>query len=205
MPAPENDSLQIRELVDRWAVWRDAGDWDRFATVWHPTGGWMSATWFQGPAPEFIKASRTAFERGVIILHTLTGPASDIQGDRAIAQTKMSITERGAVHGVTVDVTCTGRFYDFLARHEGAWRIVRRQPIYERDRLDVVVPGQPLQLDQGILSQFPLGYRHLAYLQTAEGFEVKRDLPGLTGPATDTLYAEGKQWLAGSDLPGQPR
>jgi len=28
------DKLLIRELIERWAVWRDAGDWERFATVW---------------------------------------------------------------------------------------------------------------------------------------------------------------------------
>ena len=64
------------------------------------------------------------------------------------------------------------------------------------------MPGQPLQFDQAILDQFPSGYRHLAYLQAAEGFQVKRDLPGLTGPATDKLYAEGKQWLAAATFPG---
>ena len=26
-----NDELLIRQMVERWAVWRDAGDWDRFA------------------------------------------------------------------------------------------------------------------------------------------------------------------------------
>ena len=26
------DRLTIRELVENWAVWRDAGDWDAFRT-----------------------------------------------------------------------------------------------------------------------------------------------------------------------------
>ena len=41
------DRLAIRDLVENWAVWRDAGDWERFRTVWHPDGR-MMATWFQG-------------------------------------------------------------------------------------------------------------------------------------------------------------
>jgi hypothetical protein len=41
------DKLAIRETVENWVVWRDAGDWERFATVWH-ADGWMTATWFQG-------------------------------------------------------------------------------------------------------------------------------------------------------------
>jgi hypothetical protein len=38
----------IRQTIENWVVWRDSGDWDRFATVWHPDGH-MMATWFQGP------------------------------------------------------------------------------------------------------------------------------------------------------------
>jgi hypothetical protein len=81
---------------------------------------------------------------------------------------------------------------------------VRRQPIYEKDRLDPVDPAAGLTLDQTALARFPEGYRHLAYLQTRNGFTVKGDLPGLRGAAVEKLYAEGKAWLAGSERPGEP-
>ncbi len=55
----------IRELLQNWVVWRDAGDWERFKTVWHDDG-YMMATWFQGPASEFIRVSREGWHRGVI-------------------------------------------------------------------------------------------------------------------------------------------
>ena len=90
----------------------------------------MMATWFQGPAIEFIRVSREGFERGVSILHFLGGCSIDLAGERAIAQTKMTISQRAEVHGVACDVVCTGRFYDFLERREGRWGIVLRQPIY---------------------------------------------------------------------------
>jgi hypothetical protein len=200
----EQDQQEIRQLIDNWALWRDAGEWDRFATVWHPRDGWMSATWFQGSAGDFIKVSREGFENGVSILHFLGGHSADIVGDRAIAQTKMTINQRASVDGVEVDVLCTGRFYDFLSRVDGRWTIVRRQPIYEKDRLDVVDPSAALSLDPRLLNQFPIGYRHLAYLQMKAGFTVKKGLPGLTGTAVDRLYAEGSQWLEGSERPGTP-
>src|ERR1700685_4505414 len=38
------DRQTIHELVQNWAIWRDAGDWERFATVWHDEGQ-MMATW----------------------------------------------------------------------------------------------------------------------------------------------------------------
>jgi SnoaL-like domain len=197
------DRLAIRETVENWVLWRDAADWDRFATVWH-SDGWMTATWFQGPAARFIEVSREGFTRGVNILHFLGGFTCDIVGTRAISQVKMTINQRAPVEGVLADVVCTGRFYDFFEKRDGRWGIVRRQPIYEKDRLDPVDPGSVFTLDATLLARFPEGYRHLAYLQSRIGFEVKDDLPGLRGPAVEKLYAEGKAWLAGSQRPGEP-
>jgi hypothetical protein len=194
-----DDKTLIRELVENWVVWRDAGDWERFRTVWHDDGR-MMATWFQGSADEFITVSREGFDRGVSILHFLGGQSIEVAGERAFSQTKMTINQRAEVHGVVCDVVCTGRFCDFLERRDGRWGIVLRQPIYEKDRLDPVDPAATLGLDRALLDQFPAGYRHLAYLQTQNGFTVKRDMPGLVGPEVDALYARGLAWLAGKPL-----
>lgn len=199
-----NDAFIIRDLVDKWVIYSDAGDWDRFAVLWHPDG-WMSATWFQAPAANFVKARREGWERGVSIIHFLGAHTADIVGNRAVAQTKMTISQRAPVHGVLCDVVCTGRFYDFLEKRDGKWGFVRRQPIYEKDRLDPVDPKASIELDQAVLSRFPEGYRHLAYLQTQVGYKVKEQgMPGLKGPEVEKLYAEGKAWLEGSATPGQP-
>ena len=195
--------LQIREVIECWAVWRDAGDWDRFAGVWHDDG-YMTATWFQGGYRDFIAVSRRAFDAGVRILHFLGGSAIDVRGDRAVAQTKMTIGQRAMVHDVEVDVVCTGRFFDFFECRDGRWAIVRRQPIYERDRMDPVDPAATLELDPAALSRFPYGYRHLGYLQAELGFEVKTGLPGLDGEVVSLLVAEGRAWLNGSASPGTP-
>jgi hypothetical protein len=197
------DRLAIAEVVDNWVLWSDSGDWERFATVWHDDA-WMTATWFQGPATEFQRARRAGFERGVSIIHFLGGTTIELAGERAIAQTKMTISQRAGVDGVTVDAVCTGRFYDFFAKRNGRWAIVRRQPIYEKDRLDPVAPGTKLDLDAALLATFPEGYRHLGYLQTKAGFNVRLGLPGLRGPEVAKLYAEGAAWLAGSPGPGVP-
>ena len=198
-----DDVRAIRETIENWALWRDAGDWERFATVWHDDG-WMTATWFQGPASEFIAVTRQGFERGVSILHFLGGTTCDVAGARAIAQTKMTINQRAEVDSVVVDVVCTGRFYDFFEKRHGRWAVVRRQPIYEKDRLDPVDPSARLTLDRSLLAQFPEGYRHLGYLQSKNGFQVKKGLPGLRGDAVEKLYGEGKAWLGGSPQPGEP-
>ena len=191
-----SDREEIRDLIENWVVWRDAGDWQRFRTVWHDDG-MMMATWFQGSPDEFIRVSREGFERGVRILHFLGGSSIEVVGDRAIAQTKMTISQRGPVDGVLCDVVCTGRFYDFLERRDGRWGLLLRQPIYEKDRADPVDPSAQLRLDAALLERFPDGYRHLAYLQTQIGYPVKDDMPGLTGAEVESLYARGAAWLAG--------
>ena len=167
-----DDKLAIREVIENWALWRDAGDWERFATVWHDDG-WMTATWFQGPASQFIEVSRAGFERGVSILHFLGGFTCDITGNRAIAQTKMTINQRAMVDGLEVDVVCTGRFYDFLEK--------RRRPVGHRAAAAYLRegphgPGRAVATGDArrdLLAKFPEGYRHLAYLQTKNGFTVK--------------------------------
>jgi hypothetical protein len=197
MPQDREDQLAIIETVNNWAVWRDAGDWERFRTVWHDDG-WMTATWFQGPAEKFIEVSKAGFDKGVSILHFLGGSSVELKGERAVAQTKMTISQRASVDGIMVDVVCTGRFYDFFEKRNNRWGIVRRQPIYEKDRMDPLDPAASLQLDPALLARFPEGYRHLAYLQTRIGYTIKLDLPQLKGPVVEALYRHGRAWLDGA-------
>jgi len=193
------DTLAIKEVVANWAIFRDSGDWERFRTVWHAEGV-MMATWFQGPFEEFIRVNEEGWNKGVSILHLLGGTSVEVAGIRAIAQTKMTISQRAPVHDVLVDVLCTGRFYDFFEKRKDRWAIVLRRLFYEKDRMDPVDPSGTVKLDPKILAQFPDGYRHLAYLQSSLGFKVKTDMPGLKGPDADALYALGKKWLAGGAL-----
>ena len=199
MPRDTADRLAIRDLVENWALWRDARLWDRFRTVWHKEGR-MMATWTQGTVEEFIKMSDEGWARGMKFLHFLGGSSIDVKGKRAIAQTKMTISQRAPIEGVICDVVCTGRFYDFLEKRKGRWGLVLRQPIYERDRLNPVDPAATLSLDQKLLNSFPEGYRHLAYMQTRVGYKVKTDMPGMEGPELDVLYAKGEAWLKGRKL-----
>jgi hypothetical protein len=112
----------------------------------------------------------------------------------------MTISQRGLVESVPCDIVCTGRFYDFVVRHQGEWKLLHRQPIYEKDRIDPIDPAAVPQVDAARLSTFPEGYRHLAYIQTGIGYTVKLDMPMLKGPVVDELYRRGARWLAGGEL-----
>jgi SnoaL-like domain len=196
-----DDRREIRDLLENWVVWRDAGDWQRFRSVWH-SDGVMMATWFQGPCEEFIRVSREGWDKGVSILHFLGGTPIGLNAKRAVAQTKMTISQRSSVEGILADVVCTGRFYDFLEKRTGRWGLVLRQPIYEKDSIMPIDPSVRIALDRSLLERFPVGYRHLAYLQTKIGYAVKPDMPGLKGEKVEALYALGAAWLAGGGLEG---
>ena len=193
------ERLTIREMVENWVVWRDANQWDKFRSLWHDDGR-MMATWTQGTADQFIEMSKAGFAKGVRILHFLGGSNIEVRGTRAMAVTKMTISQRAKVHDVLCDVVCTGRFCDFMEKRAGRWGLVLRQPIYEKDRIDPVDPAAKLTLDQNLLASLPEGYRHLAYLQTQIGYKIKMDMPQLTGPEVEALYRRMDDWLAGRPL-----
>jgi hypothetical protein len=197
--AVQEDRLAIRRVVESWVLARDSADWEWFREQWHDDG-YMMATWFQGPKEDFIRVSREGFEKGVNILHYTGASQAKVAGDRAISQTRMTIMQRGEVHGVLVDVSCIGRFYDFFAKRNGQWRIVLRQPIYEKDWMAPVRPGATIELEEELLAKFPEGYRHLAYLQVQVGYPVKQDMPGLRGPEVEAVYARGAAWLDGEPV-----
>lgn len=194
----QQDQLEIRQLIENWALWRDSGDWERFATVWHDDGC-MRATWFQASASDFIARSRAAWDDGLTVLHTLGGTSVEVRGDRAVAETRMQILQRAPCHGVLVDVSCVGRFWDVFEKRAGRWGMVLRQPIYELDRMAPVDPAATLVLEPDLLAAFPEGYRYLAYLQTKLGFAVSPGLPGTRGAAVEALRRRGDLWLAGAD------
>ncbi len=188
------EKLTITELVQSWAMYRDIGDWERLRRTVHDDAT-MTATWYHGSFDGFIDALQASWRKGSRSQHFVGSTVLEIQGERAIAQTRMSILVRGLLDGQVVDVTSVGRFYDWVEKRQGTWRIAKRCVIYEKDRLDPVNPQAAIQLDPEMLEKFPEGYRHLAYLQTKSGGVVNPNLPTASGPALDQLIAQSHAWL----------
>jgi hypothetical protein len=195
-PDATGDKAAIRELIESWVIWRDMGAWDRLRAIWHPEGR-MAASWKEGTADEFIEGNRRGWDRGLDILHQLGGTVVMLSpsGDRALTLTKMVISQRADIHGTPCDVAAQARHFDRWEKRDGRWGLLDRRTIFDRDRLDPVEPGATVQLDEAVLSRFPVAYRHLAYLQSSLGYPVREDLPHLRGEAADALWDAGQEWL----------
>jgi hypothetical protein len=186
--------LSIREVIERWAIARDTGDFESLRACFHDDGI-MFATWFQGSADDFVGRALTSFSRGNMSSHILGGISIEIAGSRAVAQTRLTLAAREQIEGALYDISCIGRFYDLFEKRAGGWKIAERRLTYEKDRAEPVLPGETHAFDRALLDSFPPGYRFLAYAQTKRGLAVKTDLPGLRGPDVEALYARGKAWL----------
>jgi hypothetical protein len=191
-------AAEIRDLIERWVICRDAFQWDKWRTVWHE-GGTMKATWFEGSFEEFMRVTEEGAKRGLNILHLLGGSMIDAEGERAVSVTKMMIDQRATVEGVLCDVRCHARHFDLWEKRGGRWGLVRRETIADKDRIDPVTSAAYPVLDRALLESFPEEYKHLAYLQTRAGYTVDRDVPRMSGgSALESLYARGEAWLGRS-------
>ena len=191
------EKLTITEVVQSWAMYRDIGDWERLRSTVH-VDATMTATWYNGSFDGFIEAIQASWRKGSRSQHFVGSTVVDLQGTKAVAQTRMSILVRGKLGDQAVDVTSVGRFFDRVEKRQGVWRIAKRCVIYEKDRMDPVSPQALISLEPALLEKFPEGYRHLAYLQTKAGAEVNPNLPTASGPVLDQLLTQADAWLRAS-------
>lgn len=185
----------IRNVIAEWASARDTGQWEKLRSLYAPHAT-MQTTWFEGSADEFIERSAKGFGRSARAQHLVGASVIDLRDTRAIAETRITLLLRAALGQAQVDVTCYGRFYDFLESNGSKWRICKRVPIYDKDRVDPVDPADQLDIDHEVLSRFAEGYRHLAYVQSRAGANVTKGLIEPGSVEEQHLYREGAEWLA---------
>jgi SnoaL-like protein len=190
------DRDEIRDVIAQWALCRDTGRWETLRSLFAP-GATMQTTWFEGSADEFVDRSMAAYGKGTKAQHAIGTSVIALRGERATAETRVVLLLRAPLGAMQVDVTCHGRFYDFFEKLQAQWRIRRRIPVYEKDRVDPVDPSTTLELDRETLSRFAEGYRHLAYVQALGGATLTKGLISPGSADERNLYAEGAAWLNG--------
>ena len=191
------DKLEIAQLLLNWGTWRDAGEFDKLRAC-YTEDATMVTSWFDGPASVFVDRSvemrkHQPKDRGA--MHVIGGTTAEVHGDRAFAETRITLLARSMVHDKLVDATVYGRFLDFMRKVNGDWRIQRRVPVYDKDFLQLVVPGETLSLDVERLAKQPFGFRHMAYVQSASGMTISTTIPDPNSDEEKALYRSGQAWL----------
>ena len=161
------------------------------------------ATWFQGTADEFIRVSREGFERGVqhpALPRRQLDRRRRRPRDRADQDDDLAARRRSRASSATSSAPGASTTSSSAATAAGASCCASRSTRRTASTRSIRRRGS--RSTRRCSARFPEGYRHLAYLQTQIGYPVKDDMPGLTGPEVEALYARGAGWLAGA-APGR--
>jgi SnoaL-like domain len=194
------DEYQVTRVRRIWAFSRDHGDWETLKSCFHPDAT-VIISWYSGSASGFVERSQQAAatrkpeERSQ---HWLGNARADVRGNRAILESDVQILSRDYLDGHLFDCTCYGRFYDLFERRNGEWRIAKWTCIYDKDRLDPVLPTAvpPSFYDELSLTGENSSCAFMRLRQKKKGRSVPAGLTMGGSEAERSLKAEGAQWLA---------
>ena len=205
MPQAENatamrDQHEIANLLTRWGHARDSDDWEALAACFHDDAT-ISISWISAAAREFVAASKGMAARrsaGAHMKHLFSGPLIMVNGGRAFSRCHATLYARAMIDGHEMDFQSLFRFFDLLEKREGAWRILKRTGVYEKDRMDPVHPaGVPAGFYEGMgLSAFQPELRFLSFFLSKAGHPLRR-VPVVYSPEEKALLGKSLDWLAG--------
>lgn len=183
-------------VVARERLARDTLDWGALEDSYWP-GARVRVTWFDGPIEDFIARSQQSVRPGSIGgFHEIVPVRAEVDGDRALVESRGRVLLRPRVDGVECDLTSWCRFVAGLEKREGEWRISFFDNIYVKDRIDAVFPGDQVVADRAVWEDSRPSYRWLAYTNRARGIEVPADLPGDDRPdLVAAFWADARSWV----------
>jgi hypothetical protein len=137
----------------------------------------------------------TARKPGDHTKHVISGPWIRVNRDRAFSRCHVNLYIRTTIDGHEFYLQSWARFFDLLERRDGAWRIVKRTAVYEKDRMNPVDPrdvpkdffsdrenGEPLQAGASSMANRPVSGSVTtitansgtkAHMRTAKGWRVE--------------------------------
>jgi hypothetical protein len=173
----------------------------RVLQVCFHSDGTITVSWYSGPASGFVDRSKTMGkerrpeERSK---HLIGNMRADVNGNRAILEADTVITVREFIDGHLFDFASNARFYHLVEKRDGVWRIVQANCIYEKDKLEPVIPGSvPASFyDQVDLTGIESGFAFMKFRQTKKGRTIPK-VPLAGTPEEAALRAAAKAWLKG--------
>jgi ketosteroid isomerase-like protein len=200
----------LEELLDREAIFhtvrmervaRDQDDWVALAAS-YTDDAIVRVTWFEGTAQQFADASAEMIERGVGGWHQCWPLWAEVDGDRALCESKGAIFGRDTLRGVEVDTLHWCRWFSRLRRTEGGWRLASFDAIYGNDTMTPTNPADQLPVDDwDLVADLRPSYRWLAYSLISRGYRIDPELPGDDRrDLVDAFYAASRHWLRTGEL-----
>jgi SnoaL-like domain len=193
MSASVSDRLAIADLINSW-MFRDQGEWQKLRWLFHADGV-IEVTWFEGLFSDFVDASARMGTSRLRTKHLIGTPAVTFDGERAIAETNAMIV--GEHIELALGCCVHNRFYDQVEKREGAWRIVKRQSIY--DMGGFTFPQGLVEVDRAVTARYPREYAALAYLLEKGGYPVNRLFATKGSELERAMKAAGEAWLRSKD------
>ena len=180
----------IADLMTGW-IHRDLAEWDKLRELFHPDGT-IEISWFEGLASDFVEGSIRMGESDVRTKHFIGAPVVDFNGQKATVETNAVVVGENA----RLDLGCSthARFYDQVEKRNGAWKIVKRQGIYDFSYFNF--PDGMVEIDRAVVKKYPREYASLGYLLEKSGFPVKRVFATKGSNLEKTMKANGRAWLA---------
>ena len=193
-----SDKEAISELICAWVYHRNRGSWDELRDTFWPEGT-ISISWFDGQFEQFVASLKEMSEKGNPTKHTVSQPFIKTNGNRAVSEADCTIFVRVGIGPLEIDLTAYLRFYDFLEKREGVWRILKRTAIYEKDRTDCVRPSLLFWIANLFinLKKYPKACRHTAFALEKGGYEATNNIVEDSSEELNLLYKEGDNWLSG--------
>lgn len=183
------DRLEIADLMTGW-IHRDLAQWDEMRKLFH-ADAIIEVTWFEGLASQFIDASMRMGASDLRTKHFIASPVVTFNGNKAIVETNAVIVGENVRLGL--GCSCHNRFYDLVEKRDGAWKIVKRQSIYDMGSFSF--PTGIVDIDKQVVKRYPREYAPLAYLLEKSGFPVARLFATKGSDLEIAMKAEGQAWL----------
>ncbi|KAL4778213.1 hypothetical protein BJX76DRAFT_366569 [Aspergillus varians] len=181
--ATETDISQIITLLKRERYHRDTAQWDQCRAAFHPDAQktYIDVSWFQGNIDTFLARSSAVSQGKVNVIHSSFDPVDiKLRGLRATSEAFCVITSTISLNGVEYELASYMRLLHRLQKDAGAWRIVRLEAIYVRDRLVCAFPGldaaSALVMPDEVRA-YPRPYRCMAFVMLNRGLQPRVDLP----------------------------
>jgi hypothetical protein len=192
---------EVRRVRQVWAFARDHGEWDTMRACFHPDAT-VCVAWYKGPVATFLErtiAMSSERRPEELSKHWFGNSRVTVNGDRAILETDAMVMNRSYFEEHLFDFTIYLRLYDRLERRERQWKILRMDGIYDKDRLDPVIPGSvPADFFDGLKLSGPgSAVGLMRWRLEKRGRKVSPDIALAGTDGEKKLRAEAEAWLAG--------